>query len=197
MIGIVLAGGKSRRFGEQKALYELDGKPFYEHVYNVLKEVERIDTVVISSNAYLASTFHKKVIVDHTEYSDYGPLAGIYSVMKEMESDSYFVVAVDHPYITTEAVNHLIDAYEGQLTLYKEKDRIHATIGIYPYTEMTRIESLLKNKRLALRGLFDEQTKYIDVTNVYGQWYRNVNYKTDLLERCEADDCYRSTESSD
>ena len=38
---IMLAAGNSRRFGSNKLLYEIEGKPMYLHVLEQLKQVQK------------------------------------------------------------------------------------------------------------------------------------------------------------
>ena len=48
VIGAVLAGGNSTRFGTDKSLYELNDTPMYMHVVNRLKNSTVCDTIVVS-----------------------------------------------------------------------------------------------------------------------------------------------------
>lgn len=180
MIGVVLAGGESRRFGSQKALHQLDGKPFYQHVYDTMKDCGRLQQVVINTNAQLKEDFNQQVIVDDSRYQGLGPLTGLYTVMTELPDDAYLVVAVDTPFITVEAVNHLIENFQGNTIVYRDDDQIHATVGIYPYHLKQTIKEHLDHRQLRLRALFDEATTYIDVKEVPGHWYLNINRPEDL-----------------
>ena len=58
--------------------------------------------IIISTNQQLASQFkYAHVVVDDKENKDKGPLAGIYSVMKQYSDEElFFVVSVDTPMIT-------------------------------------------------------------------------------------------------
>ncbi|TDM02315.1 molybdenum cofactor guanylyltransferase [Macrococcus carouselicus] len=180
MIGVILAGGESRRFGSQKAFHMLDGKPFYQHIHDTMVKSGCFEAVVINTNEVLASRFSMPVIVDDSQYAGLGPLTGIYSVMNEVPYESYFVISVDTPFITTRAIEHLISHYQGNITVYRDSEQIHATIGIYPVTLKTMIEHQLKTRCLSIRQLFDEQTKYIDVGDIPGHWYANINHPEDL-----------------
>ncbi|KAA1039634.1 molybdenum cofactor guanylyltransferase [Macrococcus equipercicus] len=191
MIAIILAGGESRRFGSQKAFYELDSEPFYKCVAQTLELSGQFDKLVISSNEAIAERFQDyPVVIDQHHYKNRGPLAGIYSVMTACPADAYLVISVDTPFITTAALHHLIKQYEGQLTVYRDDSQIHGTIGIYPHHLKAVIKQLLDNDKLALRHLFNENTDYIDVAAVPGNWYANINTMNELaiMKEGERDD---------
>ncbi|WP_165981032.1 molybdenum cofactor guanylyltransferase [Macrococcus lamae] len=184
MIGIILAGGESRRFGSQKAFHKLDGQPFYRRIARVMEASEQFSRIVISSNTTIADHFEGyPVIIDHDCYINHGPLAGIYAVMETCPADAYMVISVDTPYITTAAINVLAGEYKGNLTVYKDNIQIHGTIGIYPNDLKPTIHRLLDEKRLAIRNLFTEDTKYVNVTQVPGNWYANINTPGDLAAK--------------
>ncbi|ALS78665.1 molybdenum cofactor guanylyltransferase [Planococcus kocurii] len=98
-VGILLAGGLSRRFGSPKAFAELAGIPFYEHAYKALTNV--CDHVVIISRPELITRFPSKydVITDLDWIAGQGPLAGIFSGMNHMQADNYLVLPCDMPFV--------------------------------------------------------------------------------------------------
>ncbi|GGB08343.1 molybdenum cofactor guanylyltransferase MobA [Macrococcus hajekii] len=187
MIGVILAGGESRRFGSQKALHLLEGKPFYQHIYETMEACQRFDTIVINTNQQLADAFKYPVIVDNIAYQGMGPLAGLYTVMNEVPAEAYFIVSVDTPFINVEAIHHLIHHFHGNTTVYRDNTQIHATIGIYPAAIKEKIEQQLKHHQLRLRQLYDEHTQYVNVNEVKGEWYANINCPEDLKGVCEHD----------
>ena len=71
LIGLVLAGGRSRRMGQDKALMRYQGKPLFEHAAALLNEAG-CKQVLISRNqpGYLTD-----IIVDA------GPLAGVHAAL--------------------------------------------------------------------------------------------------------------------
>ena len=106
--GILLAGGQSRRYGSPKAFAELEGKFFYEHVYEALGAV--CSQVIIVTRPELTGRFpaHLNVMTDTEEAAGQGPLAGIYSAMNTAGGGWYLVLPCDMPYVTAEAVHRLM-----------------------------------------------------------------------------------------
>ena len=60
MIGVILAGGASTRFGSNKALHKIEGKPFYEHVYEAFKESD-VSRIVLSTNKMMTAYFESEI----------------------------------------------------------------------------------------------------------------------------------------
>ena len=88
-VGILLAGGLSRRYGSPKAFAEISGKKFYEIVYDTLNSV--CDDVIVVTRKEFINWFPKEyhVIVDIDKFLGCGPLAGIYSAMEEIDADHF------------------------------------------------------------------------------------------------------------
>ncbi|MGI2328200.1 molybdenum cofactor guanylyltransferase [Planococcus sp. YIM B11945] len=98
-VGILLAGGESRRFGSPKAFAKIDGGYFYERAYQALSAVS--GRVVIVSRPELLERFPGSldVITDLPDVAGQGPLAGILSAMKKWQADQYVVLPCDMPFV--------------------------------------------------------------------------------------------------
>lgn len=98
-VGILLAGGLSRRFGSPKAFAEIDGGLFYERTYQALEAA--CGHVVIVSREEFLPLFPKEldVITDLLVVAGKGPLAGIFSAMALRPAERYMVLPCDIPFI--------------------------------------------------------------------------------------------------
>jgi molybdopterin-guanine dinucleotide biosynthesis protein A len=114
-IGILLAGGESRRFGSPKAFAKIDGELFYEKAYKALDAV--CDHVVIVARPEQQSRFPADldVITDLPIVAGQGPLAGIFTAMTQRPGDQYVVLPCDMPFITANETARLI----GQMDVSK------------------------------------------------------------------------------
>lgn len=99
MIGVVLAGGQSRRMGRDKALVEIAGTPMIEWVSSALGVVS--DRVVVAGRSEGWAGHHG--LVDPPGLG--GPLAGILAALGLGED--ILVVAVDQPWVRTETLRVL------------------------------------------------------------------------------------------
>ncbi|QDA32143.1 molybdenum cofactor guanylyltransferase MobA [Thermococcus indicus] len=108
MIAAVLAGGRSRRFGGDKLLVRIDGKPLILHTIERLELAREIDRIVVISsreNADRIRAFGYDVLVDTLMI---GPMGGIYTALSLGDA---LVVAGDMPLLIPEFVDFIIDMF--------------------------------------------------------------------------------------
>jgi molybdopterin-guanine dinucleotide biosynthesis protein A len=145
-IGVVLAGGLSRRYGSPKAFATMKGNPYYEIAYEALSTVS--DVVVLVARSEFLGEFHQglNVIVDVKEFMGCGPLAGIYSVMAHFPADRYVILPCDMPYISSDVIDSLVAAYEDDDVLAVEVEGIHHPIvAIYHHRMKDSIHYALEH----------------------------------------------------
>ena len=105
--GLVLAGGKSRRMGHDKALLRRDDKSQLSHAVEVLESV--LPSVFVSTRGDQRDEPERArfaQIVDR--YENMGPVAGILSAMEEYPDVNWLVVACDLPNIEVDTVEYLL-----------------------------------------------------------------------------------------
>ena len=106
--GLVLAGGKSRRMGRDKALLVRDGQSQLAHIAALLEGIT--DRVYISSRQDQQGDPERsrfENIVDR--YEGIGPIAGILSAMDAHPHADWLVVACDLPNIDERTLACLIE----------------------------------------------------------------------------------------
>jgi len=106
LYGLVLAGGRSRRMGSDKAALQTDGETQLKRTVRLLNR--HVDYVFVSTRADqlddVRSGFNQ--IVD--AYDDLGPVAGILSAMDSDPEKSWLVLACDLPNIDDETIEFLV-----------------------------------------------------------------------------------------
>jgi molybdenum cofactor guanylyltransferase len=81
--GIVLAGGKSSRYGKPKMFETYQGKYLYQHSVEALKQ-NSLSPIVIATNENLISYFEQDdvdFIVEKESETYQGPLFAIYNAL--------------------------------------------------------------------------------------------------------------------
>lgn len=108
--GLVLAGGKSRRMGSDKALLVRDGETQLARAVALLQR--HVERVFVSTRPDQVDDDERgkfEQIVDR--YSDMGPVAGILSAMDENADVAWLVVACDLPNIDDDTISGLLDRH--------------------------------------------------------------------------------------
>lgn len=107
IIGIVLAGGQSKRMGEDKALINYHGETQLEATYKLLKQCcEQVFVSVSAANENEKNRKQFPHIIDSAIHS--GPLAGILSSFEKFPKKPLLIVACDLPLLNLETLSFLI-----------------------------------------------------------------------------------------
>jgi molybdopterin-guanine dinucleotide biosynthesis protein A len=105
---LILAGGDSRRMGQDKAALMLDGKTLLERVTATMRQVF---PKVIVSVRQLRDGVELPQVCDEQPGS--GPLAGLISGLAQTDTPWVFAVACDMPFVTQAVVEHLAVCRDG------------------------------------------------------------------------------------
>jgi len=126
-LGVILAGGKSKRMGRDKAKILLSGKPILLHVIdNLLTVFPKVVLVQDRPGHYdqFLKTDYNQVEILCDLIPDKGPLYGIQTACKKLAPAHLFVTACDMPFIKTELLHFLCREFnEGLLALVPRVDK--------------------------------------------------------------------------
>jgi molybdopterin-guanine dinucleotide biosynthesis protein A len=156
MLGAVLAGGESRRFGSDKAAELLAGKPLVVRAAETLARVFA-DVIVVSSREPVTRAWQH---VPDTRESK-GPLAGIEAALACAAGrglEGVFVLACDLPLVDEAAVRTIVGALGERLAAAPMRE---APPGVEPLCAIYRVACLpfvadaLDREDLAVHDLFE------------------------------------------
>ena len=99
----VLAGGRSTRMGQDKAMLELAGRPLVEHAVRKLRRITP-DVCILSGNSRLAP--FAPLVVDLRE--NRGPLGGIEAAFSHTKKYWVLIVPVDTPFVPAALLRHWV-----------------------------------------------------------------------------------------
>jgi molybdopterin-guanine dinucleotide biosynthesis protein A len=109
LIGIVLAGGQSKRMGRDKALLCYHGKPQLEYLVELLS-VHCLD-VLISGQERDGLSSKMRFLADSESYSNAGPIGGVLTIWEAIECNRpILVLGCDYPFIDHHALEALLAA---------------------------------------------------------------------------------------
>jgi molybdopterin-guanine dinucleotide biosynthesis protein A len=111
VLGYVLAGGASSRFGKDKALVELGGKVVLERILDSLKESGVRETRVVGAKE-MYGRFGARCIKD--KWPGEGPLGGIVTALWSTVPDKYgyrwnLILGCDMPFLSAEWFRFLVE----------------------------------------------------------------------------------------
>ena len=181
MRGVVLAGGKSSRFGSDKALAVYQDEFFLRRAVRILTEL-KLDPVVVTREGISYSVPDSAILYDYLP--EKGPLGGIYTVMRKFPGDDLLVLTCDMPALGEKALLGLIEEYKKNpaLTLYRSvSTKIEPFPGIYPYGLFPEIFKNILTEKLAMHQLIQPVfEKNIVSFGGSSKALMNVNNQTDL-----------------
>jgi len=152
MTAIILAGGKSSRFGRDKAFVKIEGIPIIKRQIKILAMIfKKIIIVTNSPRKYRL----KGVKIIQDIIPDKGPLGGLYSGLRASDSIYNFVVACDMPFLNERLVKYMIKNIKNfDVFIPKIDNKLHPLCGIYSKNCIPVIEQRLMQDRLKVSGIF-------------------------------------------
>lgn len=103
--GVILAGGKSRRMGQNKALIQLGDDSLIEHVIRRMHLV--VDELLLITNTPTEYT-HLNVPMHGDIIPDTGALGGIYTGLTHASHDAVICVGCDNPFLVPDLLTYLV-----------------------------------------------------------------------------------------
>ena len=181
MRGLILAGGKSSRFGTDKALSSYNGISLLERTIGLLREAGLEPIIVTREGADYAFT---ETSILRDELPEKGPLGGIYTALSFLEGVSFMVLTCDMPLLTSGVLKSLISHHEkgNGVTAFRTKDgRIQPFPGIYEPSIFPVVQEKIFKDELSMHGLLESVSRREAVLWEGEQaFFRNVNSQEDL-----------------
>ena len=189
ILPVVLAGGKSIRFGEDKSQAKLGGKILIDYILAELnKEFEEILIVANNSIEHLSS---KKIFRIEDCKKNMGPLAGVLSAMKWVKENNknYKWISTfpsDTPFFKIEIFNKFlnkVDEKKGELFFMNSGEKRHNIFGLWSVSLLSQLEKDLENgARKVEKWANNIGVKTIDISFEKKDPFYNINTKSDLEE---------------
>ncbi|MEE9228776.1 MAG: molybdenum cofactor guanylyltransferase [Acidimicrobiia bacterium] len=142
LIGVVLAGGASRRMGTDKALVEVAGVPMISRVATALEQAAEGGILISGREGRMLG--YECVPDQQTGFA--GPLVGVATVMERAEpSQALVVVGVDHPFVRGPTLRSLAARFDGERVVVPVADDVRqVTVAIYPASLAGQSQATLK-----------------------------------------------------
>jgi len=190
---LILIGGKSTRFGLEKAIIEIYGKPLILHQIDILSKFDQDIYLVAHSEEQIFNyrkqiTFPKDInfIVDDREIFNhpkiYKPMLGIYSGFKELRElgfEKVFLLSCDMPLINPDVINLMINESHGFDCCIPKWNNgfLEPFFAIYPVEKgFHKAKEILINENYGLLNFIDKSWKinYISVEDSIQKLDKNL-----------------------
>ncbi|MFN2556188.1 MAG: molybdenum cofactor guanylyltransferase [Nitriliruptorales bacterium] len=184
LTGLVLAGGRGRRLGRDKAFVEFDGEPLVVRAARLLGECCP-EVFVASGDGKRLGEIPWEQLPDAVE--DGGPLAGILAGLERAATPLVAVVAVDLPYLNPEILLRLAGEWRGEAAVVPlVSGRVHPLHGVYATQAAPRLRRLLlAGRRAVIRALSELGARVVGEEgwadlDPSGSFVYNINRPEDL-----------------
>jgi len=159
--GIVLAGGKSRRLGRDKALLPLDGSTLIERIIGTISQATD-PILVISNPPEKLSWLTVPVVSDRVPKRS--ALAGIYTGLSVSDTHHSLFVACDLPFVSVDLLRLLIDLSDGyDVVIPQSEGGYEPLCAVYSRNCLDPIRSQLEQDNLRVQAFFPEvRVKVVD-----------------------------------
>jgi len=158
---VILAGGKSSRMGQAKALLVFDGEPLIVHIARALKRMFA-EIVIVAAPRQELPPLEGIVVRDEVAYQ--GPVGGIYYGLRVAGGEFCFITSCDAPFLNTALIAYLvaqIPDYDVVVPYWEERYQpLHA---VYRKSVLPLLKEQLERGELRPVYLFDKvRTRKID-----------------------------------
>lgn len=187
ILGVVLAGGKSQRFGEDKSQVKLHGKILIDYILSEI--IDQFEEILIVTNNEIKFKFSKKISITKDLIEGIGPLGGILTAMKWIKKNNknYKWISTfpsDTPFFTKNELQIFykkIDIQKSKLFFIKNKQTRHNIFGLWSMDLMEKLDNDLKQGERKVEVWAD--TAGVEIINIEYEKkdpFFNINTKEDL-----------------
>ena len=187
MTSIILAGGKSSRLGQNKALQTIGGQSLIQWIVDRLAT---LSTEIIIATAYgekipCSSSAGIKTVAD--VHPGKGPLVGIYSGLVATSSSWAFVVGCDMPFLSVGLLDYMSQISSTfDVVVPQTREKVEPLCAVYSKNGLGSIHNLLEREELRLSELLNMvKVRYIEEAEINRfdpehLSFFNVNTEADL-----------------
>lgn len=186
---VILAGGRSSRFGEDKALVQYGNTTMLQKLATSLEDAGFQITISTSYKEHLK--FAYPIIWDKDPFR--GPLYALGNILQTLKAPKVFLIACDTPLMNANLAHWLWQVSRGSdiTILENELGQPSPLPGIYSRRVLSVIRAAIAKKQESLKNLLEGKLKIKTIAledwrriDSSGRSLKNVNTKKELKEMC-------------
>ena len=187
ILGALLAGGKSQRFGEDKSQVKLGDKLLIDYILSEI--IEEFNEILVVSNSSINFKHSEKILVIEDVKKNLGPLGGVLTAMKWIKNNNkdYKWISsfpADTPFFKRSILQKFlqdIQLDESKLFFIKSNNTRHNIFGLWSIDLMDKLEEdLNKGERKVEVWANSIGVKTINIEFQNEDPFFNINTKEDL-----------------
>jgi molybdenum cofactor guanylyltransferase len=192
ILGVVLAGGKSQRFGEDKSQVKLGDKLLIDYILSEIND-EFNELLIVSNNSIKFEKSEKISIIKDIK-KDLGPLGGVLSAMKWVKDNNkayqwISTFPTDTPFFTNKILKEflkIVKLEESKLFFIKSNNTRHNIFGLWSLDLIDKLEQDLdRGERKVEVWANSVGVNTIDMKFEKNDPFFNINTKEDLEKAIE------------
>jgi molybdopterin-guanine dinucleotide biosynthesis protein A len=181
---VLLAGGESRRMGEDKATLLFQGKPLWQIQLDLLHELEPAEILISARLDPAWRPTNVRFVPD--AFPSRGPLSGVAASLDRISTAHLLVLAIDMPWMTEEYLKLLCTRFApGRGVIPIIDNRAEPLAAIYPRETAIDFRTALRGADFSLQSLVRDlvatgKLQEISVAEPDRKFFLNVNARSDL-----------------
>ena len=184
--GVLLAGGNSRRMGEDKRYLVVGEQTLLERGLAVLRSIFQEVLVVIAQDS-LPLNVDARVVRDLVP--DCGSLGGLYTGLTQATTPYIFVVACDMPFLDPAVITQFTSRRaSADIVMAKLAARLHPMHALYGKGCLPVLEQMIRARQLKIQEMLSHpslRVQYVTEADLLtidpsGRSFHNVNTPADL-----------------
>ncbi len=184
--GVLLAGGKSRRMGEDKRYLVVGKQTLLQRGLGMLRSIFQ-DVLVVIAQDSPPLDIDGRVVRDLVP--DCGSLGGLYTGLIQAATPYIFVVACDMPFLDPAVISQFTSRrVTADIVMAKLAARLHPMHALYGKTCLLVVEQMLRARQLKIQEMVSDaslRVRYVTEVDLLtidpsGRSFQNVNTPADL-----------------
>jgi molybdopterin-guanine dinucleotide biosynthesis protein A len=179
LYGVILAGGKSTRFGQDKTQMEVAGRWVLPNLLSVLKHFPFQGVAVVTDS----STRHRlptDVDILEDDWNAIGPIGGVATALRH-SPNGILALACDMPLVSVALTEWLLSEYDPEVhaVIPRSRDGLEPLPGIYLKSFLPVLERAIADRRHALhQALQTDRVRCLEVPARFERRHELANINT-------------------
>jgi molybdopterin-guanine dinucleotide biosynthesis protein A len=186
---VILAGGASKRYGQNKALLEISGVPLIDRIAEQMRNI--FTRVILVTNQKKDFEYLGLPIVEDI-IKGLGPIGGIYTGLSSITEHAGFFVACDMPLLHKGLIRYMVENIDNHAAVVPSiGEFVEPLHALYARSCLGPIKGLIDAKRYQVRLLYD----YVSVRYVKEDEIRTFSSPAEIFLNINTPDEFEKIQS--